>query len=120
MGCPRKKPSSSESEDEEHVEQESSCLRWPGWRVSEPAAAEPRLSLSFSPLQSRVSSRGRSGLECLECLSAPGWREGSEGKRRGVAAADRFSEAHPSRATARQRGRGLGRSVHELREVRLG
>lgn len=81
IGCPRKKPSSSESEDEEHVEQESSCLYWPGWSVSAEELAEPRPSLSFSPLHSRVSSRGRSGREHRECRSLPGWLAGSEGIR---------------------------------------
>lgn len=71
MGCPRKKPSSSESEDEEQVEQ-SSCLYWPDCRVSEEVLEEPRLSLSRSPLRSRVSSRGRSDRGCRWRLSAPG------------------------------------------------
>lgn len=60
------------------MEQHSSCLRWPCLRVREEALAGPCLSLSFSPLHSRASRRGRSGREPLERLSDLGWRAESQ------------------------------------------
>lgn len=74
MRWPRKKPSSPESEEEEQVEQESSCR----WRVECRVRLPSRMLLDRlrSPtLHSSVSRRGLSLREPRECLSrfSVGW-----------------------------------------------